>query len=523
MAVAFVATSPTVYLDSGTSQNVTIPSAASVGNLLIATAMHRSTLTPPSGWTLVESQLCTNTSLTQWTSVYKRLAQSGDPGASTTWSQASPGRFSVNISAFSGDEGLDVFSSAKSGRNNVIDNQLPYAQVSTTAAHLGVATSSTILSQTSETTMTAPSGWNLVTPGSAPNNRLAVAYKDLLADEVISGAFTIGIAGTSNNGTASVSLVVGDDTPPVLSGQVYVEDFSDKTLNQPPSGWTGRWNTANANWSVVSGGDVGGRFLRQNGIGNHRRFLSWDVIDSDITRANVEILARMRSSSTAGTFKYLFARASGGLGSENGYFCLFSNQTLGISRYVNGVSTSLASINYAWYENVWYWVRFRVNGNSLQVKAWRESEIEPESWLVSTTDSSHTGQGWVGFQSFQGFSSSDFDYVSVGTGGEPAQGLVNTGPLRLSHTAFESLSQSSSPPVRLTQTLVEVLWRAGDPGNGDDGDPGGGDPGGGDPGGGDPGGGDPGGGSAPRAMLSSDLWRPGLWSPMWSSTVDDEE
>ena len=209
-SVAFVAASSTTYAVS-TSQNQTIPAAVEEGDRLLAVVMHRSALTVvPSGWVLVESQSCMNDT-TQYTSIYKRLAESGDAAASTTWEQASSGRICVHILAFRRSGGSCDVVDANKGAQNLVSYSAAWNWASLTSGEdgaIGVAASSSILAlgPPFPTTISNSSGV-LTTIGSDVENRLGVAYEARNKGQTLSGYFTSSIsAGT--NGIASVSVLI---------------------------------------------------------------------------------------------------------------------------------------------------------------------------------------------------------------------------------------------------------------------------------------------------------------------------
>lgn len=214
MAVAFVATSSTIYAVS-TSQNVSIPTV-SIGDLLIATVMHRDTLTPETGWTFVASATgsLTSPSVDQTVSVYKRVAQSGDSGSSTTWSQATSQRIATNIAAFSGDASLAVDDFATSNQTDVNTNLTPFAEVSPTDNFVGFAVGSNILANASPsaTSVTPEAGWTLLSPSSIVENRLGISHKGLGASELTSGDYTHSFT-SDTTGTSSVTLIISDASP----------------------------------------------------------------------------------------------------------------------------------------------------------------------------------------------------------------------------------------------------------------------------------------------------------------------
>ena len=206
--VAFVAASDTTYATT-TSQSQTVPLAVQEGDLLLAIVMHRDVLTAPAGWVLVRSQSSTNVTFTQSVSVYKRVAQAGDSGASTTWTQASSQRIAVHIQAFRKPGGCDVIVSNSAAVNSTPGGVMPWAVSTATAnGQMGVACAASILSLVSGTTTITTTAGVLTTPASAVDNRLGVAYLRRNLGETTSGSFTVsGITGS--NGISAVSLIIG--------------------------------------------------------------------------------------------------------------------------------------------------------------------------------------------------------------------------------------------------------------------------------------------------------------------------
>lgn len=230
MTVAFVNTSATVYA-VGTSQNVAIP-AVSDGDLLIATVMHRDTLTPHAGWTFVATSVGSVGATNHTVSVYKRVAQAGDSLASTTWSQATSQRIATNITAFSGDASLAVESFATFDQDDFSTDTIPIAELTATTASVGFTTGTSYLANTSnETVITPPTGWTLLSPSSVEFNRLGIAYKSLVGSELISGAYSSDFIAASN-GTASVSLIISDASPAAAAANVT--QLASEVLYSPP-------------------------------------------------------------------------------------------------------------------------------------------------------------------------------------------------------------------------------------------------------------------------------------------------
>ncbi|GAG82520.1 unnamed protein product, partial [marine sediment metagenome] len=163
---------------------------------------------------------------------------------------------------------------------------------------------------------------------------------------------------------------------------------------------------------VEADGDLGGKCLMIDSLVGGRYFASWDKFGD--THQDVEILARARDTFGYDHTPRFALRGSGSDGNEKVYFAGFQTpQDENFIHKYTPTSTSVGSIEFVCSKDVWYWVRFRVEGNSLKTKAWRDGDGEP-AWMIEETDDSHT-QGWVGIGSYN--SDPDFDWVGVATGG----------------------------------------------------------------------------------------------------------
>jgi hypothetical protein len=208
--LGYVAGSSTTFVIA-TSQNVSIPAAAQTGDLLLAWVMHRDNLTPPSGWTLVRNETCANSTLTRHDlSLYSRTALSGDPGASTTWTQATSQRLAVHIQAYRGTASPTVASHDGSAASNILTAAaVPYASITANAGQLVVHGASQVLSAstTINTTVTASAG-ALTTPASDLNLRMFVAYRIAPATGAQTGQFNTNVTDGTSNGQAGISVVI---------------------------------------------------------------------------------------------------------------------------------------------------------------------------------------------------------------------------------------------------------------------------------------------------------------------------
>lgn len=211
--------SSVTYQASSTTTSATIPSTAEIGDVAIAAIFHRNaTLTPPSGWTLVGSTSGTNGSFTNYTSVYRRTVQSGDPGASTTWTQGAAGRCASQIVTFRKSGGLSLITSGTAAQNSDTTNSNQHEMASVTATaddQIGVVVASSVLAATSGTTTLWPVNtpnkpWIMTSPFDVADNRLGVAWRIMADTETTEGYFTTNeYSGTTSNGVAAVSLILG--------------------------------------------------------------------------------------------------------------------------------------------------------------------------------------------------------------------------------------------------------------------------------------------------------------------------
>ena len=102
----------------------------------------------------------------------------------------------------------------------------------------------------------------------------------------------------------------------------------------------------------------------------------------------------------------------------------------------------------------WYWVRFRVDGNSLKAKIWDDGAAEPTSWDIDITDSTLTGKGHIALG--QRASSSSYscnDVLVVAFGQLTAPYVVNPGP---PDQADSCLMDSIPENITLTESVPPV-------------------------------------------------------------------
>ena len=208
--ISFVAAGATAYEASSTTVTTDMPSEAAIGDLLIAVVMHRSALTTPTGWSVVDSHDETdNSGFNQKLSILSRTAQSGDPGSNQAFTQASSERFAAVILALSSDTGAYVVEDTGTGNYNTEVQPGLHPAPALTAdgkGRLAVCASTCVWAKDagSDTSYTASAGYILRTPPVLDGNRLAVATKRLADSETISCVFE---HSTENHSGVEISVI----------------------------------------------------------------------------------------------------------------------------------------------------------------------------------------------------------------------------------------------------------------------------------------------------------------------------
>ena len=166
---------------TGTSIAANAPAGVTDGDTLLAGVFARSTITPPSGWTLVAQTVAFNgpTSTGQRLSVYtKDSTTSADASASFTWSQASSEVMGVAYAAARGAGGTitsEIFSRSNHGEGDIWTNF--FETEATADGQMMIVFGNTTDGDPAGGDPTAPAGYTLFTQASASDYRLAGAYK----------------------------------------------------------------------------------------------------------------------------------------------------------------------------------------------------------------------------------------------------------------------------------------------------------------------------------------------------------
>lgn len=210
----------------------------------------------------------------------------------------------------------------------------------------------------------------------------------------------------------------------------YATDFSEYTTGVQPSDWTERLITTGGTATVETGAGMGGQQLEivvdavTTGY-----LLSWDEVDPDADRADAEIVIKYKVSTVqleglrvGGRF---VGQVTGG-DPTDGYFLEtgrdFVTGKAELRKYLANSRSDLGtSFAFAQANNVWYWVRIRLNGTTQKVRMWDDGDTEPGTWNQETADTSVTAPGWVGvgFRNTTGVTYT-VDFMGIGTNGDTA-------------------------------------------------------------------------------------------------------
>jgi len=125
---------------------------------------------------------------------------------------------------------------------------------------------------------------------------------------------------------------------------------------------------------------------------------------------------------------------------------------------VAGANTDLGTfVSFSPTANAWYYIRFRANGTTVQMRIWKDGEVEPTAWSVTVTDSSVTAAGWVGVTQISATGTRDIDWFSVGTNGDTAPLPTSTATqIRVSQVVNEAI-HATVAQGRVSQVVTEVI------------------------------------------------------------------
>jgi hypothetical protein len=244
-----------------------------------------------------------------------------------------------------------------------------------------------------------------------------------------SGNYTAGaVAGTfavigthSGSGLADTSVVVVSAPLPTASD--YATHFAEDAVGQAPALWTETAYPVGSDWLLASeSGAVDGRSLRNVVTTTGRHILRLDAVPA--SGGTQEILVRMRMGDADTRGPGVALRHTMG-SAESGYVAYLrpTQNLVEINAFVNGAWALVGAATFQNDPGLWYWLRFRVEGSTLRVRAWIDGQQEPTSWTYSGTNSSLSA-GTTGLYTYEP-NTIDYDLVSVAIGGASAAAPAN--------------------------------------------------------------------------------------------------
>lgn len=176
--------------------------------------------------------------------------------------------------------------------------------------------------------------------------------------------------------------------------------------------------------------------------------LSWDDIDGDANRGNVEVLFIARSATWP---RYIAIVRGAGTDEASAHYAIRAGGTTLRVDYCNGsdTPTQISSVSKTHNTSTDYWFRFRINGSgptSVKAKSWSGLITdEPGTWDIDTTDSSGpTAAGWIGFGDYSLGGSVSISQFGVGTNGDSAPDTAPSSGITGTLAATESGSDTAS-------------------------------------------------------------------------------
>lgn len=188
-------------------------------------------------------------------------------------------------------------------------------------------------------------------------------------------------------------------------------------------------------WSVVNTDQ-----LQATSASSHNEALVWDDIDADGDRDDFEVLCQIYVDSTSTTQRWIGGRISTSGGSRTGYAVRVRSNSIDTYRFNGSTYTAITNGTFSVTSGTWCWVRFRVNGSTIQARAWADGDSEPGTWQCSATDTTYTTAGHVGVVKGANTNTQLWRYFGVGTNGDTAPSSGSAVELDIAGSKTASLS-----------------------------------------------------------------------------------
>lgn len=197
-------------------------------------------------------------------------------------------------------------------------------------------------------------------------------------------------------------------------------------MNNYPAGalsssdWSFRQNNGGASATVLN--SVDGNLMRTDATGVGTKVLAYTPLNNV---NDVEALIKFKLASDVGKQGIVSLRYGGTTEANTTGYTLSGSviSSAGQLAIDEGATGYVAWSAWNYLANTTYWVRFRVNGNSLKARVWNDGSTEPSTWNLDVTNSAATSGSFSGFHQYQS-SSVYYLAASFGTNGDTAPKLI---------------------------------------------------------------------------------------------------
>lgn len=443
------------------------------GNLLVALVWFSTSSTSPtavstpSGWTVAGAFQADGGSNGGGCAYY----MPNNPGGSQSWTWTKTGGTAIGavweIFEFSGVDtttGLDlVVTKSVTGSSSSTSHNPGAASGTTQAGDLlitvvGASNSSTTITYSASASSAPTSGWTVTTKrissGSTPLAQASAIYQILAGTQTSPNGFitsssavsggvwfmtfkpgsgTVALSGSvasSSSVTGAISITGGGLAGTIagastLSGSLtistpfYVQDTFVR------ANVSGSWGTATDGntWTRAAGAGTLS-VTSDEGIIASSSTSNWMTLGSALAQADTDSLVRVVFDATASTTGGIITRF---VSTSNGYLCRYSGS--GAFQILRLAATDVTIATTPWTPTVgtFYWIRFDVQGSTLQARFWQDGTSEPSTWNLTVTDTTYASAGSAGLYAFGSTATGvQFDSFTVGPLSAPLSGSIDS-------------------------------------------------------------------------------------------------
>lgn len=240
---------------------------------------------------------------------------------------------------------------------------------------------------------------------------------------------------------------------------------TDTSESDPVFGdWTPRRASSESDWGVVASesSKLGDATLELSPESRGSHALSFDAAGEHAECETVALCRIPSDVDALDSFARLYARGDDDVGQWGWTSIVTTGDEYAVRVRINdGSVTDLGEISVkntavsSVIDN-WFYRRFEVTGNTWRVRVWDHGDDEPDGWDIEATTERVSDSGYVGAGSYS-TDIQQFDYVSVGTGGESANlPGSDTSPTLSWKNPSEGETVSETTTVRIASSNAEA-------------------------------------------------------------------